>query len=120
MSNREIETRLKKALAARSPAEPPDFDSVWSDALQRHRMQRRRYKVVSGIAATLAAVAIVVGTWPHSTPDAGDEFLIAEALMNQTGWTAPSDALLPQHQFDIYQELPSLLESTDIEEGSLL
>lgn len=120
MSDKNLESRLKKALAARSPVATPDFDTVWSGALHRHRGQRRRYRVVGGLAATLAAVAVVVGNWPGSTPEVGDEFLIADALMNETGWSAPSDALLPQHRFDIYQELPSLLESTDIEEGSLL
>lgn len=120
MSDRELEIRLKKALAARSPAETPEFDSVWSGAEQRLHTERRRYKVVTGVVATLAVVAIVIGNWPGATPEASDEFFIAEALMNETNWMSPSDALLPQHQFDIYQEIPSLLESTDIEEGSLL
>jgi hypothetical protein len=27
---------------------------------------------------------------------------------------------MPEHQFDIYQDIPFLMESTDIQEGSLL
>ncbi len=49
-----------------------------------------------------------------------DEFLIAAALLENTSWAAPSDVLLPQHRFDIYREIPAFIESTKLEEGTLL
>ena len=33
-------------------------------------------------------------------------------LMDSTYWSAPSDVLLPDREFDIYQDLPELFEST--------
>jgi hypothetical protein len=46
--------------------------------------------------------------------------MIADALMNSTTWTAPSDVLMPDHQFDIYRDIPVLDQSTISEEGTLL
>ena len=41
-------------------------------------------------------------------------------LMDSTYWTAPSDVLLPDRQFDIYQDMPELFESTEPAGGTLL
>ena len=70
-----------------------------------------------------AAIAVVVATfslWSANEAEVVDEFLIADALLNSTQWSAPSDLLMPEHQFDLYQDLPLLMESTESQEGSLL
>ena len=41
-------------------------------------------------------------------------------LLESTYWSAPSDVLLPDRQFDIYQELPVIFESTEPAGGALL
>jgi len=41
-------------------------------------------------------------------------------LLGTTGWSAPSDSLMPDHQFDIYQDIPVLIESTETYGGTLL
>jgi len=61
-----------------------------------------------------------VSLLPEGPSELDDEYLIADALMNSTSWTAPSDSLMPQHQFDIYREIPFPDPSTISEEGSLL
>ena len=43
-----------------------------------------------------------------------------DELVASTTWVAPSDSLLPEHRFDIFQELPEMFESTGTEEGTLL
>ena len=41
-------------------------------------------------------------------------------LLGSTSWQAPSDVLLPQHEFDLYQDMPALIESTEAATGALL
>jgi hypothetical protein len=41
-------------------------------------------------------------------------------LLDSTYWFAPSDVLLPDREFDIYQDMPVLFESTEPAEGALL
>lgn len=120
MSEKELQDKVGKTLRRASSSAVPDFDKVWSAAEQKAQHSRRRYAVVGGIAAALAVVAIVVGNWNAQTPDIGDDYLITDALLNSTQWLAPSDALMPQHQFDIYQGVSFPGESTDLQDGSLL
>ena len=68
----------------------------------------------------MAMIAIVAGLWSSQEAGMSDDYLIADSLLNTTQWSAPSDALMPTHEFDIYQELPVLLESTKPAEGALL
>lgn len=75
---------------------------------------------MGGIAAAVAVIGITLGLWPERQAELTDEFLIADSLLNSTSWAAPSDSLMPEHQFDIYQEIPFLNESTNSQEGSLL
>lgn len=120
MSEKELQDKVGEALLNASSHAVPDFEQVWSAAEREVQRSRRRYATFGGIAAALAVVTIVVGNWNAQTPDSGDDYLIADAILNSTQWLAPSDALMPQHQFDIYQEIPFLGESTDIQDGSLL
>jgi hypothetical protein len=54
-----------------------------------------------GVAAVIAVAVIVAGLWSAQQDVPGDDYLIANALMNSTLWSVPSDLLLPEHQFDI-------------------
>lgn len=120
MSEKELQDKVSEALRSASSHAVPEFGKVWTAAEQEAQKSRRRYATFSGFAAAFAVVAIVIGNWNAQSPDIGDDYLIADALLNSTQWTAPSDALMPQHQFDIYQEIPFLDGSTDIQDGSLL
>ncbi len=120
MSDNDIEDVLRNALGAVHKEDPPDFDNVWCAAEQRHRQSGRRYAIFSGIAAALAMIAVVAGLWSSQQAGINDEYLIADSLLNSTQWSAPSDTLMPQHQIDIYQEIPFPMESTDLYEGPLL
>lgn len=118
MSDLEIQKKLKRAFAA-AQAKPPPFDEVWAKA-EAAGLRSRRYRLWAGIAAAAAVVAVVAGLWPAQEGELADDFLIADSLLNSTSWSAPSDMLMPEHQFDIYQDIPVLMESTQTQEGSLL
>jgi len=120
MSDNDIQEHMKDAYGAVQRPEAPAFDKVWAAAESQHLNERRRYATFSGLAAVLAMVAIVAGLWSSEEAEISDDYLIAESLLNTTQWSAPSDTLMPTHQFDIYQEIPFLMESTDLEEGTLL
>ena len=96
----------------------PAFDKVWANAEMSHRQSRRQYAWLASVAATLAAVVIVlnIGTPPENTI----KFIELADLMESTTWTAPSDSLLPEHQIDLYQDLPTFIKSTELAEGALL
>lgn len=83
---------------------------------ERIATRSTRYRFV----AACAVAAITIAQWPQGDGAVEDEFLIAAALLETTQWTAPSDALLPQHQFDIYRDMPVSMGSTESEEGTLL
>ena len=99
-------------------ATAPAFDKVWASAESSHRQSRRRYAWFAGAAATLAAIVVVfnIGTPPESNI----KFIELAELMESTTWAAPSDSLLPEHQIDLYQDLPTLIDSTEPAEGALL
>lgn len=92
---------------ARVDGPAPDFASVWAAATARSRSVRT---IIT--AAVLAIVAFVAIGLPQT--ERHPDFVSVDDLMASTRWTAPSDTLLPQHQFDIYQEIPRLIESTDL------
>ena len=97
----------------------PDFDAVWAGAESTVAQRRRRTVAVGGLAAAAALIAVVVIgqmrpvelDWQYVDPD---------ELASGTSWAAPSDILLPEHQFDIYREIPVLIESTGTDGGTLL
>jgi hypothetical protein len=119
MNEDQVRKGLKEAYQS-AEGKPPSFDSVWAAAEAAHGRSRNRLKVVGGFAAAVALIGITVSLWPEQQAELPDEFLIADALMNSTSWTAPSDSLMPEHQFDIYQDIPFLIESTKSPEGTLL
>jgi len=120
MNDENIRDKLKSAFRQTHTSDAPDFDALWTNAEIAYGKSRRRTRFVSGVAAVLALAVIVASLWPSQQAELSDDYLIADALMNSTLWSAPSDALMPEHQFDIYQEIPFLIESTDSLEGTLL
>ena len=110
---------IREALRREMPAgEPPPFEAAWQAAELRYQQGRRRYRMLAGVAATLAVVAVIVNALIPE-PEQVAYIEMAE-LLETTSWQAPSDMLMPERQFDIYQELPVLIESTDEAGGALL
>ena len=72
-------------------------------------------------AASAAVVAVLAVVMLSGGPEPAAPSLVdVEELVASTTWVAPSDSLLPEHRFDIFQELPVMFESTGTEEGTLL
>jgi len=94
----------------------PSFDHVWHAATARHVAHRRRYRLFSSAAAITAAV--IVGL--NLQPPAEKTYIEVADLLETTYWSAPSDVLLPDREFDIYQDMPELFESTEPAGGALL
>jgi hypothetical protein len=94
----------------------PSFEETWSSARRQHASGRRRYAYVAA-AAVVAAVALIALNGP--VPEQNTYIEVAE-LLESTYWTAPSDALLPDRQFDIFQDMPEIFESTEPAGGTLL
>ncbi len=96
----------------------PGFEESWRAA--EHRAGRNRHRLHVAAAAAVAAIAMLVLV---DTPGPGEpalEYIEIAELLESTSWTAPSDTLLPEREFDIYQELPALMESTEERKGALL
>lgn len=114
------EQQLRQALkrAAEPDPVPPAFAAVWSRAEADYARSKRRY---TWIATAAAVVAVVVVGLKVSTPVPDEPSYIEMAeLLDTTSWTAPSDVLMPEYQFDIYEDLPAVPRSTKPVEGALL
>ena len=111
--------KLAQAIRKEFPAEQdaPSFDETWAAAESRYRGARRRY---AGFGAVAAAAAVVVVMTLGGGPQPTGPVVDMDQLLSSTSWTAPSDVLLPQREFDIYQDLPTLPVSTKSAEGALL
>jgi hypothetical protein len=120
MSDMNTKEQLQDALATVHAEQPPAFADVWAAAERQYERSRKRYAGIVGIAAAIVLAVSAFSIWSANEADMADDFLIADALMNSTQWSAPSDLLMPEHQFDIYQDIPFLMESTNTQEGSLL
>ena len=108
---------LRRAVSESWPADyETSFDKSWRAARKRHAAGRRRYR---NLASAAAIVAAVVGAFNMQAPVESSYIEIAD-LLESTYWSAPSDALLPDKQFDIYQDMPEIFESTEPAGGSLL
>ena len=114
--------RLAEAIKQSAPeaAPAPRFDEVFERAeAQFERRVRRRYFGVAGAVASVAIVAVALLVYaPEEGPQ--PERLQITGLLDSTSWVAPSDVLLPEHEFDIFEELPEPMESTEPAEGALL
>jgi hypothetical protein len=113
----EIDNTLRdKVNSAWPSADAPLFDETWEAAQQRRTASRRLVQRFAG-AAAVAAIA-VIAMFGNEPPR--ESYIEVAELLESTYWTAPSDVLLPQRRFDIYQEMPELFESTEPAGGALL
>ena len=113
-----FDTEIKRAWPENESSRVPAFAATWRAAEQRYARSRRRYGMLAGAAAVVAIA--FVGLQLQTSPTEDVNYIDVDDLLGSTSWTAPSDVLLPSHEFDIYQELPSLLESTEAAGGTLL
>ncbi len=120
MNEEDIRKSLRPAFDEAESSEVPGFNEVWGNAEIVLGDSARRNKVFGGIAAAIVVMGLVASLWPAQRSELSDDYLIVDALLNSTSWSAPSDSLMPEHQFDIYQEIPFLIESTISQEGTLL
>ncbi|NIV17174.1 MAG: hypothetical protein GWN47_01925 [Woeseiaceae bacterium] len=104
------DANLKEQLRKNWPRhETPLFDEVWAKAERARTAQRRRYAGMASLAAAAALAAIVFGGGPAVEEP---RYIEMADVLDTTYWAAPSDTLMPEHRFDIYQEMPVLFEST--------
>lgn len=120
MNEDRLNSLLTPAFEEAERGDPPSFGKLWARA--EHAASASRWRYRSAGAAAVAAVIAVIATMSlrPDQADIADDYLIADALMNSTTWSAPSDRLLPEHQFDIYRDIPFPAMSTDRLEGTLL
>ena len=116
-SDDKFDTEFRNAWLENDQGRVPDFAATWRAAEARHARKRRRNRMLAGAAAVIAAVILGIQL---QAPSIDARYIEVDDFMGSTSWTAPSDVLLPEHEYDIYQELPELLESTDVAGGSLL
>lgn len=115
-SDKELRDAVASSFGAAAQDSVPSFEKVWGAAETQVAASRRRYVGFAAVA-TVAIVAISLAIQPSSEepPD-----IQVVDLLGSTSWSAPSDVLLPNKSFDIYQEMPALFESTDMAGGTLL
>lgn len=109
---------LKQGQNEAEQGRAPGFDATWATAEARASARRNHGWMVGGAAVAAIAVAITVGLLRPAEQDW--QFVNPDIFESGTSWVAPSDVLLPEHQFDIYNDIPVLIESTKTEGGTLL
>lgn len=112
-----MKNEIGKALQDAAGKRMPPFAETWQAAETRYAVERRRYRRIASAAAVVAFVAIAVSL--QTEPDETASMIEVAELLESTSWSAPSDVLLPERQFDIYQDMPKF-ESTDSAGGTLL
>jgi len=112
---KKLRDRVSQAWPSATGNEPA-FDATWQAARQRHEVLRRRYRRVATAAAVVAAAFVVL----YAQSPTQETYIEVADLLESTYWTAPSDVLLPQREFDIYQDMPAIFESTEPAGGTLL
>ncbi len=97
-------------------ATAPDFASVYRAARRRSARIGRASLALLAACAAIVAIGAVLLLMPRSQ----FTYVDVDDLMATTSWSAPSDTLIPERRFDIYQNIPRLFESTATEAGALL
>ncbi len=113
-----MKNELSKAWRAVDSETVPPFAKTWRAAEKRYAARRHAYRRLASAAAVVAIVVVAANL--RSPPVAQDSYIEAAELLGSTSWSAPSDVLLPEHQIDLYQDMPALIESTKVAGGALL
>ena len=116
--NTDLRTALQKAQSDKEQGRVPGFDDVWSGAVRRARNANRRRRAFAATGIAAVAAVLVLRLWPSI--DDGQRYIDLDDLLETTHWRAPSDSLMPEHEIDIYRDIPVLIESTDTYGGALL
>jgi hypothetical protein len=116
ISDDRLSAELMRKLASGDAPDHPPFGQVMLAAEHRISVQRQRYRVLSAAAVLIAAVVIGATAPTQSTSDY--KYIEVAELMESTSWMAPSDVLLPDRQFDLYQDLPVLIELSEPDGGA--
>ncbi len=116
-SDDKLREQLRQAWQQRSGDEVPPFDSVMraADSRRASTLRQRRWSAAAAAVIVTAVIAVYL-----QTPRQESHYIEVAELLDSTYWTAPSDVLLPDREFDIYQDMPELFESTEPAEGALL
>ena len=119
MNEEGLKQGLRESLESKS-GEAPGFNESWSAAEAQYLEEKRRYRRASGIVAAVTLTVIALSLLRNEQAPVAPEISVGEDLFTSTLWTAPSDVLIPQYRFDVYQDMPDLIGSTKPEEGALL
>lgn len=117
--DRQLQSSLQRGYREAEAGRAPGFDDAWAGAEARISKRRGRIRAVGGLAAALALVAVVV-IGQLRPVEQNWQFIDPDEIAGSTTWVAPSDILLPTHEFDIYRDIPVLIESTGSDGGTLL
>ncbi len=119
MNDEELKARLQQAQGV-ADGGAPDFAAAFAAA--EHQVRRRRRNRFTGLAAAAVLAIAALGLLAKQQDEY--RYIDVDELVATTRWLAPSDSLLPQHQLDIYRDVPRLFDatatSTNTEEGTLL
>ncbi len=111
-----LRKQVNRAWRHEGNAGQSSFADAWQAAQHRHAASRRRYSKFAGVAALAAALVVAL----NLQSPAEESYIELADLLESTYWSAPSDVLLPDREFDIYQDMPVLFESTEPAGGALL
>ncbi len=117
-SDTRLGNAIRQAQAHADGRAAPDFGSVWAAANARTGTARNRRRLFAASGAIAAMLVIAFGLRTSSEDEW--RYIDKTELLQTTGWSAPSDSLLPDREFDIYRDMPVLIESTDNYGGPLL
>lgn len=117
-SDAALQSAVREAQASAERRRPPEFDQIWAAAGARAASAKKRRFLLTGAAAVAAVLAIAFGL--RAPVEQEWRYIDKYELLETTGWSAPSDSLLPSHEVDLYRSVPVLIESTDNYEGALL
>ncbi len=110
------ETLRKAVREVHTDVSAPDFAVVFAAA--ERELRSRQHLRYGSIAAAVVIAILAVSLQPVQQQQI--IYIDVEELAASTSWHAPSDSLLPDRRFDIYQEIPRLFESTEPDGGTLL
>lgn len=115
LSDEQMRAALQKAQANKEAGTVPAFSTTWASAERRVKTRRRRRGMAVGSAAAVALAFVML--MPSGQ---GPQYINTDDLLETTSWAAPSDSLMPEYRYDIYGEVPVLIESTETYGGALL